>query len=658
MRRRLPSLRRLPWVMAALLCCLSSQASSARAEVETPHPAASFIESIGVVTHAAAWASAYGNIPELEARLEELGVRHIRDAAIPGHPWEYAIFRNLAAHGIKATLILNEEDLTKDHRIIESELSGAVDAVEGPNEYDNQGIPNWAERLRLLQSEVWDSYREEGQLENLPILGPALTRPNSLEELGNISAHYDFGNFHPYPGGLPPETNISREINRILPYAGGKPLVASETGYDNALAAPPGGNSPISEEASAVYVPRIFLDYYKMGVARTFLYELVDEKPDPSDANEQDHFGLLRNDWSPKPAFIALRNLIALLKDQPQATQEVKPTDLSLSGETSDVEHLLLEKADGVHELVLWQNASVWSREKRIPLAVPPHRVSISAEGDIADATIAQPLVSTERLPIEAEGGRLNVEVTAAPIVIEIPPSTEQPSTAPSSPNVSNEAPPVSSSEPPASSSEPPASSSEPPVSAPVKDPTGSESYAPEPRKTSPHGAGSGSVNGLMPAGGEVTPLGNPARLGITALQPELALAPSTVTSSETLRFLRAVRRSVARALRHRCHDCGSVKVTIPDTHAGVIKIELYMTKSPGRAASIGRRRKAGHVKLYVGRGSATLTNTLPTDIVLHLTNRGSKALLSRAARGVLAHITFEPQGQAPKSKVYRIKHS
>jgi hypothetical protein len=224
------SLRRACGVAATCLGCLGLWASSASAETETPRTAASFIESIGVNTHAAAWASAYGNIPELESRLEELGVRHIRDAAIPGHTWEYAIFRNLAAHGIKSTLILSEEIMAEDHQIIEKELAGAVDGVEGPNEYDNEGNANWAARLRVIESEIWHSYREEGELSGLSILGPALTRPDSMEELGNVSAYYDFANFHPYPGAEPPEMYIQREISKLRPYVGSRPLIASESG--------------------------------------------------------------------------------------------------------------------------------------------------------------------------------------------------------------------------------------------------------------------------------------------------------------------------------------------------------------------------------------------------------------------------------------------
>jgi hypothetical protein len=590
------------------------------------HTASSFVESIGVVTHAAAWASAYGDVSEFESRLEELGVRHIRDAAVPGHPAEITIFRNLAKHGIKSTLILNEEDLAQDHRIIESELPGAVDAVEGPNEYDNDGIVDWATRLRSIQSEIWHSYREVGELRNLPILGPSLTRPNSLEELGNISSDYDFGNFHPYPGGEPPEMNISREIDQLVPYASGKPLVASETGYDDALSAPAGGNSPVSEEAAAVYVPRLFLDYYKLGIARTFLYELVDEKPDPTDANEQDHFGLLRNDWSPKPAFIALRNLITLLNEEAQTKQEVKPTNMSMTGETLGVEHLLLEKADGTRELVLWQNASVWSREKRVPLVVTNHKVSISVEGGVANATLAQPLVSTVRAPLKSEGEVIHLEVSAAPIVVEIPPAVQQSSSAPS--------------DPPTAKVE-----SEPPGSSPIEEPSEPSLPVVEPGEPittlDPAPAGGG---GISPAGGSASP------------QPQETFPAATPAASpaNASRFLAEIRLRVAEALRRTCRGCGLLRIALPDAQDGNVKIALYTT-AYARDASLGRGRRGS--ELYVGRGSATLTYAPVADLVLHLTREGSKVLGQKLVPPLIVRITFQPVGHASTSMAYPIKH-
>ena len=87
-------------------------------------------------------------------------------------------------------------------------------------------------------------------------------------------------------------------------------LVFTETGYHNALH-DRADQPPASEEAAAVYFPRLLLAAFGLGARRTFIYELLDEKPDPGLADLQQHFGLLRNDFSPKPAFTAIKTLIA-----------------------------------------------------------------------------------------------------------------------------------------------------------------------------------------------------------------------------------------------------------------------------------------------------------------------------------------------------------
>ncbi|MGC8715248.1 MAG: PA14 domain-containing protein, partial [Leptodesmis sp.] len=57
----------------------SSSMLSANSVLETAKPAASFIDSIGVNTHIRYYDTAYGNYSLIKQRLQELGVKHIRD---------------------------------------------------------------------------------------------------------------------------------------------------------------------------------------------------------------------------------------------------------------------------------------------------------------------------------------------------------------------------------------------------------------------------------------------------------------------------------------------------------------------------------------------------------------------------------------------------
>jgi hypothetical protein len=186
----------------------------------------------------------------------------------------------------------------------------------------------------------------------LSVVGPSCGRASSREQLGDLSDRLDLGNLHPYPGGEPPERNLAGEIADARANSGRAPVVASETGYHDALASRD-GHPPGSEQAAAVYLPRLFLSYFSAGVRRTFAYGPLDERVDPARSDLQANFGLLREDLSPKPSFMALRNLIALLRpagDRPESPPP--PPDFTVS-DAGGQYLLLLDLGDGSFALVL-----------------------------------------------------------------------------------------------------------------------------------------------------------------------------------------------------------------------------------------------------------------------------------------------------------------
>ena len=100
--------------------------------------------------------------------------------------------------------------------------------------------------------------------------------------------------------------------------SGRKPVWATEAGFQTA-ARSRDGQPPVSEKAGAVYLLRTFLEHFISGVRRTYAYELLDESAEPALRKSEQHFGLLRHDFSPKPAYTALRNLLALHGARPGA---------------------------------------------------------------------------------------------------------------------------------------------------------------------------------------------------------------------------------------------------------------------------------------------------------------------------------------------------
>ena len=75
------------------------------------------------------------------------------------------------------------------------------------------------------------------------------------------------------------------------------------------------GHLPVPEDVAGVYTPRVLLDHYLRGEKRVYTYELVDEFDDPGLTDPEAHFGLLHRDFTPKPAFSAMKNLLGLLND-------------------------------------------------------------------------------------------------------------------------------------------------------------------------------------------------------------------------------------------------------------------------------------------------------------------------------------------------------
>ncbi|HEU4707573.1 MAG TPA: hypothetical protein VFS64_10320 [Solirubrobacterales bacterium] len=361
-------------VGAALMPATAEAAVQART-------AASFVDSIGIDTHTSYSNTVYASrFPELKAKLAELGVRHVREDLVPGNSGQYTRLNELAGIGIKPTLIMGSpkngiSGLESLLSTATSKLKG-IDALEGPNEYYASGSANWASEDAEYQRRLWELAKANPALSSLPILGPSTVFWEN-GELGDVSQWLDYGNIHPYPGGYPPEEYLQRHVEYATKSSGSKPVIATETGYHNAMNWT-GDFPPTSEQASATYIPRIFLDYYENGVARTFLYELVNEQPDPGLTEREDNFGLLRNDLSEKPAFVALRNLIGILKDSGASSFAPGSLSFSVGGNTEKLHKVLLQKSDGTYYLALWRATSVWDPVKQVALNPGSAPVTVS----------------------------------------------------------------------------------------------------------------------------------------------------------------------------------------------------------------------------------------------------------------------------------------
>lgn len=390
--------RRIGLALATVLATAAIPAPAAAAvEGETTRSADSFVDSIGINTHTFFNDTAYYSGFELmKQKLSELGIRHVREDLVPDRPDQYERLNELASIGVKSTLILGDPDdglaeLETLSSILSNELRGAVEAVEGPNEFDMRGGADWLPRLQEYHQRLYDAIKSNPALTTLPVIGPSIVQRRNQEALGDISSSLDFGNIHPYPDGESPESNLESHLQRAANNSGSEPVMATESGY-HTTAGWTGEHRPTSEQAMATYMPRMYLEYFRNGVARTYGYELLDEKPDRS--WRENNFGLLRNDFSEKPAFAALRNLIDILEDP---GPEFEPAQIAyrLDGDTQDLNQVLLQKRDGTFYLALWRARDVWDPAAKTDLQSSTGRVKVEFDRPVVSAETYLPNASS-----------------------------------------------------------------------------------------------------------------------------------------------------------------------------------------------------------------------------------------------------------------------
>jgi hypothetical protein len=423
-------------VVAALLCLGMLAPLRAGAAVEA-RAAAGFVDSIGVDVHTAFSDTPYvSQFATVKQRLEELGVHHVRDDLFPDRPDQYQRLNELAAAGIGSTLIMGSpadgtsglEDLLE---VAKEDLDG-LDALEGPNEYSTSGDPDWKSNLIAYQQALYSKAKADSALGGLPVIGPSIVHGDQAE-LGDVSASLDYGNIHSYPQGNPPD-KLGSFIKSAEFNSGSKPTVATETGYHTALAWE-GENPPVSEAAMATYMPRLFFEYFRWGIVRTFSYELLDEWPDPLLEEKESNFGLLRNDLSRKPAFDALRDTIRILEDPgpPFAPASLDYT-LSEAGvelpgpESTSLHKVLLQKRDGSFYLALWRLSSVWDPAAGEPLPAQSQPVEVQVDPGIEAAALYLPNSSIEPVWSTAWPSQpLTVEVGPEVAILRLIPGTRGP---------------------------------------------------------------------------------------------------------------------------------------------------------------------------------------------------------------------------------------
>jgi hypothetical protein len=437
--QRRPRGRLLALVLAGSALALVSPAGAAS---QAPYPdeplvpaqsARAFGDSVGVNARLYWDDTAYGDFNTIQARLRELGVRYIRDGICATCTGGIDRLKRLAAIGIRANVIVTDlpggvPKMQENLDAIRTKVREAIISIEPPNEPDLSGDPLWLERTRTYQRELWARVKAIPGIADITVLGPAVAWARA--EVGDLSAYLDQGNFHPYPGGHPPLYNIVSERQLTAHIAANKPITATEAGYHADFSQT--GHPGTSERATAMYIPRLALEGFSLGVQRTYIYQLADAwTPAQAQARGvslmENSFGLLRSDLSPKPAFLALRNLLGAAGAGSAPVAAPGGLRYGLEGAGPDVRQLLLRSADGSFALVLWRGVSVWdplAKHDVVPVANP---LAVVLGERIALAQRFDPVDSAQERARWEEPRRIPVELGGAPVVLRLTPPAAAP---------------------------------------------------------------------------------------------------------------------------------------------------------------------------------------------------------------------------------------
>lgn len=349
---------------------------------ETPVLADSVTDSIGVNIHLHFQNTVYGNFPLIESLLNNLGIRHTRDGLIDT-TWQPYYDRHIALGklGIRCIFVTTPNESNELLTSWPKRVPGAFEGYEAPNELDNSRDANWAQTLIGFMPRLYRAVKSDPATSRYPVVGPSLIHPQDYSLLSSIAPDFDFANLHNYFSGRNPGTegwgangygSIAYNIKLASSAWPDKPLMTTETGYYTDA-----GHDSLPESLEGEYMPRLLLEQLLRGVKRTYFYELIDENGTAQ--GSEGYFGLVHADGSPKPAYLALKNMIELFAD-PGPSFHPTNLDFSLSGTPGNVHHLLTAKRDGSYYLALWVESQDYDVNRKEETPSAPVQVRLTSQ--------------------------------------------------------------------------------------------------------------------------------------------------------------------------------------------------------------------------------------------------------------------------------------
>ena len=440
------------FLSAALLLFLFANGHAAVAPT-TALSASTFINSMGVNTHIIYKDGAYANAASVVQDLNYIGVYHVRDSAPtswnPGTAslGDYVTWANAGIYfdllGAQIASDGSSVDLTMINAIAGS-IQNNILSIEGPNEINNwpvgpyDGLPAGTAAAIAFMGDLYTAVHSDPAL----IPGILVYDMTGAPSVSSLAARADVANTHPYPSnGQQPYDFVE---GAFAGYTMSRPFPEVITEIGN-FSLPPGwlAGTPwwegytelgIDEPTQAKSIINSYFDGALFGVGRTYIYELLDEKADPTMTLPEFHFGMFRFDTltqpaasahMPKASAIAIHNLTTLLNANgatPVNSFAQRQLSYSVENMPSTGSSLLLQRADGTFILALWNNVPFWYWDSIISMPVnsTPIQVMLQLQQQASSIQVFDPLVGITPITSQQNIQGMTLNVPDHPILVTI----------------------------------------------------------------------------------------------------------------------------------------------------------------------------------------------------------------------------------------------
>lgn len=402
-----------------------------------------FINSIGINTRLPYTSTDYGFSQRVLDGLNYLGISHVRDIDVPVYPSSGQIaqaYDKLANAGVKfdmqidassASTLASSLNTVKAFAIAHP---GSVVALEGLNEpnasttyTDANGVNYTGQAAAAAFMTDFVSMIDAIKMEanspfaNVDIYGQ--TGFGGLNDAAPVSAYHSYVK----AGGNQPYTVISSFPTSANVIARNEPVVLTETGYSTATTPNPNSWEGVDQATQAKLTLNTIFDSVRLGLDRVYLYELFDQGNDPANTSIINNFGLFDETvdqdhyvtLSAKQAAVAVHNLTTILNAD-AGPFNLAPVTYTVSGLPAEGASLLINKASGWQDIVLWSEPDIWDQTTDQPIPVNPTSTTIDFGGTIVSVRIYDPLQASSFIASYENVTSVQVGITDHPVIVEI----------------------------------------------------------------------------------------------------------------------------------------------------------------------------------------------------------------------------------------------